>query len=139
MIEEGAKGLGATGGEPRAAPSLPSSTIEVARNRPKNPLNDSANEGDQRSRQIMRVSKMVRHDLELLSEDELLSLHEPDTVDSAESATNTDRLREQLYSSQRLNEYYNQVVAEIRASLERAEKEEEASSDAFMVADLTSP
>ena len=82
---------------------------------------------------------MVRHDLELLSEDELLSLHEPDTVDSAESATNTDRLREQLYSSQRLNEYYNQVVAEIRASLERAEKEEEASSDAFMVADLTSP
>lgn len=139
MIEEGAKGRGATGGEPRAAPSLPSSTIEVARNRPKNPLNDSANEGDQRSRQIMRVSKMVRHDLELLSEDELLSLHEPDTVDSAESATNTDRLREQLYSSQRLNEYYNQVVAEIRASLERAEKEEEASSDAFMVADLTSP
>ncbi len=82
---------------------------------------------------------MVRHDLESLSEDELLSLHEPDTVDSAEFATNTDKLREQLYSSQRLNEYYNQVVAEIRASLERAEKEEEASSDAFMVADLTSP
>ncbi|OIQ74889.1 hypothetical protein GALL_434510 [mine drainage metagenome] len=82
---------------------------------------------------------MVRHDLKSLSEDELLSLHEPDTVDLAESATNTDKLREQLYSSQRLNEYYNQVVAEIRASLERAEKEEDVSSGAFRVADLTPP
>jgi hypothetical protein len=81
---------------------------------------------------------MVRHDLESLSEDELLSLHESGTVDPAASAPNADKLREQLYSSQRLNEYYNQVVAEIRASLERAEKEEEASSGAFM-ADLTSP
>ena len=67
---------------------------------------------------------MVRHDLEPFSEDELLSLHEPGTVYPAEFATNTDKLREQLHSSQRLNEYYIQVVAEIRASLERAEREE---------------
>jgi len=64
---------------------------------------------------------MVRHDLKSMSEDELLSPHEPGAVDPAESATNTDKFREQLHSSQRLNEYYNQVVAEIRASLERAE------------------
>jgi hypothetical protein len=64
---------------------------------------------------------MVRHDLESMSEDELLSLHEPDAPGATESATQTDKFREQLQSSQRLNEYYNQVVAEIRASLERAE------------------
>ncbi len=64
---------------------------------------------------------MVRHDLKSTSEDELLSLHEPDAPVLTESATQTDKFREQLQSSQRLNEYYNQVVAEIRASLERAE------------------
>jgi hypothetical protein len=64
--------------------------------------------------------KMVRHDLETMSEDDLLS-HEPDAPDAAEPATNTDKFRAQLQSSERLNEYYIQVVAEIRASLERAE------------------
>jgi hypothetical protein len=64
--------------------------------------------------------KMVRHDLKSMSEDEL---HELDTVDAAESATSTDKFRAQFESSQRLNEYYNQVVAEIRASLEQVEDE----------------
>jgi hypothetical protein len=64
---------------------------------------------------------MVRHDLNSMPEDELLSFDEPDAAGSAESVTQTDKFREQLQSSQRLNEYYNQVVAEIRASLERAE------------------
>jgi hypothetical protein len=36
-------------------------------------------------------------------------------------------LREQLKSSERLNEYYNAVVAELRASLEQIEAEDRAS------------
>ena len=43
--------------------------------------------------------------------------------EAAERATREDRLREQMQISERLNEYYVQVVAEIRASLERAEAE----------------
>jgi hypothetical protein len=66
---------------------------------------------------------MVRHDLKSISEDELASIQELDIADSAESAPGTDKFRAQLQSSQRLNEYYNQVVAEIRASLERVENE----------------
>jgi hypothetical protein len=65
---------------------------------------------------------MVRHDPKM-SEDELRSLHELAAADPAEDTTNTDKFRAQLQSSQRLNEYYNQVVAEIRASLDRAEGE----------------
>jgi hypothetical protein len=65
---------------------------------------------------------MVRHDPKM-SEDELRSLREPVAADSAGDATDTDKFRAQLQSSQRLNEYYNQVVAEIRASLDRAEGE----------------
>jgi hypothetical protein len=65
---------------------------------------------------------MVRHDPKM-SEDELRSLREPVAADPAGDATNTDKFRAQLRSSQRLNEYYNQVVAEIRASLDRAEGE----------------
>jgi len=48
-------------------------------------------------------------------------LQEDDSA--AERATREDRLREQMQISERLNEYYVQVVAEIRASLERAEAE----------------
>ncbi len=68
---------------------------------------------------------MVRHDPKSMSEAELSPLHEPVAADSAAIA---DKFREQLHSSERLNEYYNQVVAEIRASLERAEDEEIGSS-----------
>lgn len=66
---------------------------------------------------------MVRHDLKSMSEEELLTVHEPVATDPAEPAAHVDKFREQMESSQRLNEYYNQVVAEIRASLERAEAE----------------
>jgi hypothetical protein len=66
---------------------------------------------------------MVRHDPKSMSEDELRSLRELAAADPGEDATNTDKFRAQLQSSQRLNEYYNQVVAEIRASLDRAEGE----------------
>ena len=60
---------------------------------------------------------MVRHDLKSTSEDEFHQQRAPDAADSASAA---DKFRAQLDSSQRLNEYYNQVVAEIRASLNRA-------------------
>ena len=64
---------------------------------------------------------MVRH--ELMSGDELQSLHEPADSDSVEDATHTDKFRAQMHNSERLNEYYNQVVAEILASLERVQDE----------------
>ena len=61
---------------------------------------------------------MVRHDLQSMPVDELLQEDE-----AAERATREDRLREQMQISERLNEYYVQVVAEIRATLERVEAE----------------
>jgi hypothetical protein len=64
---------------------------------------------------------MVRHDLQSMPVDELL--HEEDVADPEETVTREDRFREQMQISERLNEYYQQVVAEIRASLERAEAE----------------
>lgn len=70
---------------------------------------------------IMRVSKMVRHDLKSMPVDELL--HEEDIAGPAETETREDIIREQMQISERLGEYYVQVVAEIRASLERVEAE----------------
>ena len=64
---------------------------------------------------------MVRHDLQSMPVDELL--HEEDAANPSETVTREDRFREQMQISERLNEYYQQVVAEIRASLERAEAE----------------
>ena len=61
---------------------------------------------------------MVRHDLKSMPEDELLSLQGPVTTDPAEPEIQTDKFHAQMHSSQRLTEYYNQVVAEIRASLD---------------------
>jgi hypothetical protein len=66
---------------------------------------------------------MIQHDLNSLPGDELMSLEEQLAFDAPDSAELTDRFREQMASSQRLNEYYNQVVAELRASLERIEAE----------------
>jgi len=66
---------------------------------------------------------MVRHDLKSMSVDELRSLHDLVATDTAESATQTEKFRAQLQSSQRLNEYCNQAVAEIRASLDRTQDE----------------
>jgi uncharacterized coiled-coil protein SlyX len=44
-----------------------------------------------------------------------------------EAEERSEQLQVQLKSSERLIEYYNQVVAEIRASLERIEENEKAS------------
>ena len=71
---------------------------------------------------------MVRHDPKSMSEDELRSFHAEGATDPAESAADPDKFRKQMQSSERLTEYYNQVVAEIRASLDRAEEEEVSSS-----------
>jgi hypothetical protein len=69
-------------------------------------------------------SKMVRHDLNSSPGDELLSLEEAVVLDPPDTAPPADKFREHMASSQRLNEYYNQVVAELRASLEKIEAEE---------------
>jgi len=61
-------------------------------------------------------------------EDELRSFHAEGATDPAESAAAPDKFRKQMQSSERLTEYYNQVVAEIRASLERAEEEVSSSA-----------
>ena len=52
---------------------------------------------------------MARHDP---------SSNESNVTDLAEAAARAEKLRTQLKTSDRLNEYYNQVVAELRASLE---------------------
>ena len=71
---------------------------------------------------------MARHNPSSMSEDGQLSVAEPDTTDLVEeSAALSEQLRAQLKTSDRLNEYYNQVVAELRASLERIEQEDRAS------------
>ena len=62
---------------------------------------------------------MVRHDLQSMPVDEFFQEED----EAAERATREDRLREQMQISERLNEYYVQVVAEIRATLERVEAE----------------
>jgi hypothetical protein len=62
-----------------------------------------------------------------MSEDGQVSEAEPITLALAESLERTEMLREQLRSSDRLNEYYNAVVAELRASLEQIEADDQAS------------
>jgi len=66
---------------------------------------------------------MVRHDLQPVPADELL--YDEDTAEAADAVIEAreDIFREQMQISERLNEYYVQVVAEIRASLERVEAE----------------
>jgi hypothetical protein len=70
---------------------------------------------------------MARHKPSSMSNDGPLSVAEPIANDPAETTTHSDKLREQLKSSERLNEYYNEVVAELRASLERIEEGGQAS------------
>jgi hypothetical protein len=68
---------------------------------------------------------MIGHDLNSASRDDLLSFEEePIALDSADFAPLEDRFRAQMASSQRLHEYYMEVVAELRASLEKIEAEE---------------
>ena len=47
---------------------------------------------------------------------------------TSEAAERSEQLQTQLKTSDRLTEYYNQVVAELRASLERIDEEDRASS-----------
>ena len=58
-----------------------------------------------------------------------MARHKPSSIDTdfTESVTYPDKFEEQLRSSERLNEYYNQVVAELRASLEEIGEGEQAS------------
>lgn len=51
---------------------------------------------------------------------DLWSLHEQATSDSADAAIHPD-LEAQRERFERLNQYYNQVVVELRASLDRTE------------------
>ena len=62
---------------------------------------------------------MVRHDPKSTPVDELWCLEELAGDNPYELAARTDKLRAHLQISQRLNEYCNQAVAEIRASLDR--------------------
>jgi hypothetical protein len=64
---------------------------------------------------------MVRHDPTSMAVAELWSLHEQVTADSTDTASHADRLEAQRERFERLNEYYNQVVVELRASLDRTE------------------
>jgi hypothetical protein len=70
---------------------------------------------------------MARHNPSSMSEDGQVSEAEPITPALAESLERTEQLQAQLKSSERLNEYYNAVVAELRASLDQIEAEDRAS------------
>jgi hypothetical protein len=70
---------------------------------------------------------MAGLDSSSMSEDGLLSVTEPIATDPAQSTTHRDELQEQLKSSERLHEYYNQVVAELRATLEQIEESDQVS------------
>ena len=67
---------------------------------------------------------MLGHDLNSTQMDELLSLEEPIAIDPEDFLPLEDKFRAQMASLQRLNEYYELVVAELRASLEKIEAEE---------------
>jgi hypothetical protein len=86
---------------------------------PISPQNATTNASPSACDKVMRVSNMVRHDHQSMPVDELLQ----EAESAIERATREDRLREQMQISERLNEYYVQVVAEIRATLERVEAE----------------
>jgi hypothetical protein len=58
---------------------------------------------------------MARHDPSSRPEADLLSVADPVATDPAQEPA--EKLEAQTLRSQRLNEYYNQVVAELRASL----------------------
>ena len=70
---------------------------------------------------------MARHNPSSMSEDVSVSVAEPMTPALAESIERTEMLQAQLKTSERLNEYYNEVVAELRASLEQIEEGDQAS------------
>jgi hypothetical protein len=60
--------------------------------------------------------------LTLVSADELLSIDEQASIDQAGLAPHEEAFREQQQRIQRLNEYYDDVVAELRALLDESEE-----------------
>ncbi len=62
----------------------------------------------------------MARDPQSMSEDELIA------TEIAESEARSERLREHLKTSERLNEYYIQIVAELRASLDEIEQRDQA-------------
>ncbi len=63
----------------------------------------------------------MARDPQSMTEDELIA------AEIAESEARSERLREHLKTSERLNEYYIQIVAELRASLDEIEQRDQAS------------
>jgi hypothetical protein len=68
---------------------------------------------------------MARHNPSSMSEEGLATTSI--AIDPEEAVARSEMLQAQLKTSDRLNEYYALVVAELRASLERIEAEEKAS------------
>jgi type II secretory pathway component PulL len=62
---------------------------------------------------------MVRHDLKSMPTNELWSLQELADADREQSASLVSKLKAQQQRTQRLDEYFDKTVAEIRASLDR--------------------
>jgi hypothetical protein len=70
---------------------------------------------------------MARRNPASMSEDGQVLEAEPETAAFVEATERAEMLRAQLMSSERLNEYYNAVVAELRASLDEIDQREQAS------------
>ncbi len=66
---------------------------------------------------------MERDDLKSMSAELLLSLHQLAATAGTEPATTAEKFREQQQKIARLNKYFDQAVAEIRASLARTHRE----------------
>jgi hypothetical protein len=66
---------------------------------------------------------MERDDLKSMSAELLWSLHQLAAATGTEPATRAEKFREQQQRIARLNKYFDQAVAEIRASLERTHRE----------------
>jgi hypothetical protein len=62
-------------------------------------------------------------DIETLSRDELVSFDERAAFDPTETATHDDAFRAQQQKTERLNQYYDEVVAELRALLDQSDDE----------------
>jgi hypothetical protein len=67
---------------------------------------------------------MERDDLKSMSAELLWSLHQLAATTGTEPATRAEKFREQQQKIARLNKYFDQAVAEIRASLERTHHRE---------------
>ena len=66
---------------------------------------------------------MERDDLKSMSAELLWSLHQLAATNGTAPATHAERFREQEQKIARLNQYFDQAVAEIRASLARTHRE----------------